>query len=389
MRIALVLAASTGGVGAHVRDLAAALTARGDEVVVVCAPRETAERFGFTAAGARCVPVAIGTTARDAARPGELWRLRRAVVAARVDLVHVHGVRAAAFARIALAGRGTALVVTLHNAVSQPTPSQGSAVYVRRAARLSARLAAWPAAALERFAVAGARIVLGASGDLVVRARELGAADARFGPVAAPALPAPTTSRARARAALGVRDGQTLVLAIGRLAGQKDYPLLLDALAASTTRDLVVLIAGEGPLRSRLQADIDRRVLPARLLGPRADVADLFAAADVFALSSRWEARPLVVQEAMRAGVPVLATAVGGVPDLVGAGAVLVAPGDPRAYARALDALAADPAERARLAAAGLEQAAEWPDAAACLAIVEACYADAVSRSGSRAASSR
>ncbi|MGI3783657.1 MAG: glycosyltransferase, partial [Janthinobacterium lividum] len=79
-------------------------------------------------------------------------------------------------------------------------------------------------------------------------------------------------------------------------------------------------------------------------------------------LPSRWEARALVAQEAMRAGVPIVATGVGGIPELVGQAAVLIDPDDADAAAVAVRDLADDPGARHRLADAGLQQAAGWPD---------------------------
>jgi glycosyltransferase involved in cell wall biosynthesis len=358
MKIALVLGTSTGGIGANVRDLAAAAVDRGDRVLVL-GPEQAGLRFGFAATGARFFPVEIAATVRDGANVRALWLLRRHLAAARVDIVHAHGIRAAAMVRLALVGRGTPSVVTLHNAM----PVGGRAALARTL--------------LEKFAVTGASVVLGASGDLVERARALGARDMRFGPVPAPQRSAPTQERSRTRAALGVSDRQQLLLAIGRLAPQKDYPLLLDAFArCDTAAEKLLLIAGDGPMRAELQAVIDRRGLDARLLGSRTDIAELLDAADILVLSSRWEARALVIQEAMAAGVPVLATAVGGIPELVGDAAVLVPWGDPVTYARALAALIDDPDARSRLATAGLAQAVTWPTPADCFALIAAVYAE-------------
>jgi glycosyltransferase involved in cell wall biosynthesis len=83
--------------------------------------------------------------------------------------------------------------------------------------------------------------------------------------------------------------------------------------------------------------------------------------ADVFALTSEWEARALVVQEAMAAGLPVVATAVGGLPGLLGGTGVLVEPGDPEALADAVDELLGDPRRRADLARAAQERHRELP----------------------------
>ncbi len=98
------------------------------------------------------------------------------------------------------------------------------------------------------------------------------------------------------------------------------------------------------------------------LLGHRTDVPDLLAAADVFVLSSRWEARALVAQEALRTGVPLVATDAGGIPELVGDAALLVAPGDDAAFARAVARVLDDPTLADTLRTAGQKQAATWPD---------------------------
>jgi glycosyltransferase involved in cell wall biosynthesis len=90
-------------------------------------------------------------------------------------------------------------------------------------------------------------------------------------------------------------------------------------------------------------------------------VGDWLRAADVFVLTSRWEARALVVQEAMAAGLPVVVTRTGGLPDLVGDTGCLVAVGDPSAVADRVDLLLTDPENRARRGAAARARAAMWP----------------------------
>jgi glycosyltransferase involved in cell wall biosynthesis len=181
--------------------------------------------------------------------------------------------------------------------------------------------------------------------------------------VAAPALTAAARSPDQVRSDLGAGD-RPLVLAVGRLAPQKAYDLLLDAAARWQPRDPqpLVLIAGEGPQRPLLQARIDAAELPVRLLGHRTDVPDLLAAADVVVLTSQWEARALIAQEALQAGRPLVATAVGGVPDLVGDAALLVPYGDPEALATAVGTLLDNPELAKRLSEAGRARAATWPD---------------------------
>jgi glycosyltransferase involved in cell wall biosynthesis len=123
----------------------------------------------------------------------------------------------------------------------------------------------------------------------------------------------------------------------------------------------LLLIAGEGPERAALQRRIEAEELQVRLLGRHDDVPALLAVADVAVLPSRWEARSLLAQEALRLGVPLVATAVGGVPELVGDAAELVPYGDSVALSAAVTRLLTDPARRAWLSQAGRTQAGTWP----------------------------
>jgi glycosyltransferase involved in cell wall biosynthesis len=119
------------------------------------------------------------------------------------------------------------------------------------------------------------------------------------------------------------------------------------------------VIAGAGPLTADLVAQAGRTGADVVLLGARDDVPALLAAADVVVVPSRWEARAFVIQEAMRAGRPVVATRVGGTPELTGAdGAILVPPGDPAALAEAVAALLDDASLAARLGAAARQRSA-------------------------------
>ncbi|WP_174315627.1 glycosyltransferase family 4 protein [Streptomyces sp. CB01881] len=370
LHVVLVLAASTGGIGAHVRSLAQGLVAHG-VTVTVCAPAGTDALFGFSRTGARFHLVDITPTAGARSDAAAIGELRRAFTGA--DVVHAHGLRAGLLSDLALRTAGrfpglrpeTPLVVTSHQALLATGME-------RRLQRL-----------MERRVARAADLVLGASSDLVARARELGATDARLGPVAAPPMPEGRLERAEARAALlGDGPDRPLVLAVGRLVPQKAFGLLLDAARelADLDPEPLLLLAGDGPEAAGLRERVAAEKLPVRLLGYRTDVPDLLAAADVVVVPSRWEARSLVVQEAMRAGVPVVATAVGGVPELVGDAAVLVPFGDAAAIGRAVGGLLADPARRERLVAAGRQQAETWPDEAATVAQVLSTYDELVQR---------
>ena len=105
---------------------------------------------------------------------------------------------------------------------------------------------------------------------------------------------------------------------------------------------VVFLIAGEGPLRGELQERIDRENLPVRLLGNRSDVEDLLRVTRALLVPSRWEGQPLNVQEALRAGTPIIATSVGGIPAMVGEAGLLVPYGDVGAMCDAVGQVLAD-----------------------------------------------
>ena len=102
--------------------------------------------------------------------------------------------------------------------------------------------------------------------------------------------------------------------------------------------DLRFAVVGEGPERPALAGRIAAEQLPVTLLGHRDDLGSLLAAADLALLTSTWEARALVAQEALLAGLPLVSTRVGGIAELVGDAAVLVEPGDARAAAEAVAA---------------------------------------------------
>lgn len=341
-QIAQVLATSTGGVGTHIRAILPGLLAAG-ATVRVCGPPATDELFGFRTAGAQFQAVRIASGLRPVKDLRALLSLRRAL--GKPHLVHAHGLRAGLLS--VLAQPRAPVVVTVHNALLDPPG-------VRR--RISE--------ALERVVLRRADVVLAASLDLAEHARSVGARDVRPAPVSAPPLPPAERSREAVRADLGVPDKAPLLLAVGRLHPQKGYDTLLAAARGwrGRTDGLRVIIAGDGPLHDELAEQIEREELPVVLLGRRSDIADLLTASDLVVLTSRWEARALVAQEALRAGKPLIATAVGGIPELAGKGAgVLIPPGEPAALDAAVTSLLDDSARAAALVVAGRAAAAGWP----------------------------
>lgn len=335
--------------GAHVSSLVGGLVARGVEVTV-CGPVAAEADYAFGATGARYVPVDLGRRRATAADAPVVGALRAAFNGAGV--VHAHGLWAGFLAAMALGGRGVPLVVTWHGGA----PAAGGRGLVLR----------W----LERRAVRGATVVLGVSSELVDRARGLGGKDVRLAPAAVPHPPGRPPRppddgerhRQKTRADHGAVD-RPLLLAVGRLEAAQGYDLLLDAAERWAVLEPapLVAVAGEGGQRAALERRIEAGRLPVMLLGRRDDVPELLAAADLVVLPSRWEARALIAQEALHAGVPLVATDVGGMRELVGDAAVLVPYGDPGALAAAVTSLLGDADRRAALSIAGRAQAATWP----------------------------
>jgi glycosyltransferase involved in cell wall biosynthesis len=378
VKAAFVLGTSAGGTARHVLMLAAGCAARGVSAEVF-GPARTDEDFGFGAlAGVEFTPVEIADRPRVRHDLRAIRRLRQLVAAWRPDVVHAHGLRAGALTAIALAFvRPTvyqsrpALVVTVHNA----PPAGGATGAIYRV--------------LERIVANSADSVLCVSADLEERMRAAGAR--RVGRALVPAFAATAGVSAAGPAAAGAAaldlpgapaPGRPLVLAAGRLAAQKGLGTLLEA--ASLWRDLqpepLLVIAGEGPLAAGLKAQAARLGLDARFPGHRDDMPALLAAAAVFVLPSVWEGQPLILQEALRAGVPVVATRVGGTPALTGEdAAVLVPPGDPRRLADAVRAVLTDEVLAARLRKAAAARALVLPDEDAAVLAVLAEY-DAVTR---------
>jgi glycosyltransferase involved in cell wall biosynthesis len=199
--------------------------------------------------------------------------------------------------------------------------------------------------------------------------------------------PPPGPPRAELRAALGVREDETLLLAVGRLAPQKDYPRLLDAVARLAGRPgLRLAIAGDGPERPRLEALLRERPLPVALLGTRRDVPDLLRAADLFVLSSHIEGFPNVVGEALLAERPVVATAAGGVPEVLrdGVDGRVVPVGDAEALAGAIAELLDAPEAARRMAASGARRVRESFSLEAMVRRTEALYDALLSEASAR-----
>jgi glycosyltransferase involved in cell wall biosynthesis len=357
-RVGYVLATAAGGTGRHVGMLARGSAAAGLGVRVF-GPAGTASLLGLQEAGRRSgVPdgqvaseiVSIGDRLRPAGDMAAVLRLRRRLVEMAADVVHAHGMRAGAVAALALGpypgarwpgGRPPALVVTVHNA--PPLAASAARIY----------------GLLERLVARRADVVLCVSSDLAARMRRLRAREVGRAVVAAPA----PASADVWPADLGA-DGRPVVLAVGRLAAQKGFDTLIAAAARWPDRrpQPLLAIAGTGPLAGDLARQAREIGVAVRFLGWQDDMTGLLAAADVFALPSQWEGQPLILQEALRAARPIVASDVGGVRELTGdSAALLVSPGDPAAFAAAVLSVLDSAELAAELAAAAARRAAALP----------------------------
>jgi glycosyltransferase involved in cell wall biosynthesis len=242
--------------------------------------------------------------------------LRRA--ARDADLVHAHWLASAAVARFG----GKPFVVTLHG-----TGSAGALADLALARR---------APRLVRFLLRPARAVICVSEPLTEAMRAIGVEHARFIP-----------NGVAVRTVSEREDERPFVLYAGRLAEEKGIPELVEA-----ARGLPLVVAGDGPLRG---------LVPDALgFVPHEQLEQLYDRAAVVVLPSHREGLPLCVLEAMAHGRPVVATPVGGIPQLVedGRTGYLVPPGDPTALREALLRLLASAELRARMGAAARERVA-------------------------------
>jgi glycosyltransferase involved in cell wall biosynthesis len=269
-----------------------------------------------------------------------LARVIRAVghfLATRPDVVHAHNPTSLHYARLGKLAARSRLVVTYHGKGfgehRRATPGEWRACDAVAAVSEQART--W----LREEGYDGpAQVILNG---------------VRFDP--------PTEARMTIRSELGLGDAFTLIM-VARIDDMKGHDTLLQAAALlrEAGQSPALLLVGDGERRRAMQAMARELGLgaDARFLGYRRDIPNLLAAADLFVLPSRSEGMPLSVLEAMAAGLPVVATRVGGVPELVSDGVhgLLVSIDDAPALAGAIRRLMSDPASAARMGSAGRDR---------------------------------
>jgi glycosyltransferase involved in cell wall biosynthesis len=254
-----------------------------------------------------------------------------------IDVVHTHSAKAGVLGRLAARRvRATRVVHTMHGfPFHQFQPRHTRATYIQIERRMG------------RMTDVFLAIGTGVAVDLV----RLGIARPEQIRTIGPAVDPPTVTtspatRAGARLLLGIPDDALVVGTVGRMDYQKAPEILIEATSRLTSRAMLVW-AGDGPLMEAARRQVATLGLQDRvlLLGNRDDVPTILPAFDVFAMSSRYEGLPCVIVEAQQSGIPVVATSVNAVPDVVipGETGLLVPPGRADLLTGALDHTLANP----------------------------------------------
>jgi glycosyltransferase involved in cell wall biosynthesis len=352
LRIATVVTRFEAGAGVVALRGALALDpARYDvEIIAGSGDRLLAE------AEAAGLPVRIEPSLRSPIAPLDdlraLHRLTAILGEGNFDVVHTHSAKAGTLGRLAARRAGNARIVhTFHGLPFHEFQSRlrrGLYVDIERY--------------LGRFTDVALCVGTGVAVE-VVRRRLIAPERVRtIGVAVDAAVPKVTDAgRASARRELGIEPGDRVVGAVGRLAYQKAPEDFVAALIALDRADVVGVWVGDGELAGQvaLQAARAPEHIRIMLAGERADVAALLPAFDVFALPSRYEGLPVAIVEAMACGVPVVATAVNAVPDVVvpGTSGLLVPPQRPDLMARAIGYLLDHRDHAAAMAATARERA--------------------------------
>jgi glycosyltransferase involved in cell wall biosynthesis len=358
----LLAPAPVGGLETVVSTLASAQRRAGHRVVV--APTLSAPQDGWNFAASlehtdvEIVPLNVGRRSyvREQQLVRGLCRYRG------VNIVHTHGYRSDLVGGHAGRKAGLPIVTTVHGFTGGGLKNRA---YEH----------------LQRFAFRRFDAVVAVSQLQAEQLRATGVPGQRLHvvPNALAVHPAPL-SRDESRRALNLPAEGLLAGWVGRISREKGIDVFIDALASITDPHIHAAILGDGPERATESARAES-IVPSRFLwlGAVPDAAKYFAAFDLFVLSSRTEGLPMVMLEAMAAGIPIVATNVGGIPDLLSPKeALLVAPEDPQALAAAVRATLDDreaAANRAR--AARLRQQSEF-DVGPWSARYESIYRDLI-----------
>ena len=280
--------------------------------------------------------------------PSWVWRLRQLVGRRRYDIVHTHMPVPAVAARLVLGPGGPRLVHTEHNTWHRY--------------RWSTYLANLATYALNDHVIAVSRAVAHSiETSRVPHLRELPPVEVLVHGIDLDRAPDRKTA-AEARHLLGLPDDAPVLGTVGNLTAKKDQTTLLRALALlrCSHPGVRLVIVGTGPMRQALERDARALGIAdmVEFTGLRDDVPALLPAFDVFVLPSRFEGLPIALVEALAAGLPSVATSVGGVPEVITSGSegLLVAPGSPELLASAVERLLSDEGLRRRMSLSALQR---------------------------------
>ncbi len=332
-----------GGIARHVIDLTQWLREAGHTVYYVGGPDalldESKDAYFLTVPLARVSATGGSLPARLANLLRCVWLLRRHIRTHPVDVIHCHESAPALVTGLAALGTGIPVAVTYHGSEPERIRSFG------RICRLAADIVITPShrCADELHQIGGIpRDRLHVLGLGVKPAPDVDAGEV-----------------AQLRAELLGQDGKLLVLLLSRASHQKGLDILIEVVREilKTRSDIRFVVAGIGPLFEQIKAQArDSGVTDyVNFIGETHRPYTYLHAADIYLLTSRWEALPISIVEAFRVGVPVIASDAGGVHELVDDSVGAVTPiGDVAACAQQILRLADDPALRAKMSVAGL-----------------------------------
>ncbi len=326
-----------GGAHIHVADMSKWLIEKGHEVMVLLGGEgpycDYLSKMGvpYRSSSYLCRPISPFKDVRAIAE------IRSYIRKIRPDLIALHSAKAGLLGRIAAVHMRVPVVFTAHGWSFTEGVSEYSAILYRFLERMAAPLS-----------------------DRIITVSEYDRALAVNAGVAS-SEKLITIHNAMADTFLfadpGYDKGPVRIVMVARLDAPKDHAVLFSALSGLRDYDWILDLVGDGPHEESLRDEVARMGLSDRVnfLGLRTDVAEILSRSHVFVLTSNWEGFPYSILEAMRAGLPVVASAVGGIPEAVrdNETGYLVGRGDAEALRDRLAVLLTKPDERVRLGAEG------------------------------------
>lgn len=378
IRVLHVVRPAAGGIKNHLLDLIGGSHGGGFHHLVACPPGSLADALAARGIETFCLPLGGEISPwRDLACVRLLVSLLKRC---RVDVVHAHSYKAGLVGRLAARAAGVpAVVLTVHSSILQD------------------RRSPWKK---HLFAVTE-RLLAGLTDRIITVSRDLGReiADRKMVPREklvtiyngiVPERFNKPPDREYLQKIIGIPAGKKVVGTVSRLAPQKGVGDFIKAAArlSGEKEGVVFLVAGDGPLRADLERRAGEENLSGRLffIGERQDVQIILPCLDVLVLASVTEGMPLTVLEALAAGCPVVATRVGGIPEVIsdGVNGLLVSPGDAQGMAASILRLLEDPAASRKMGEEGRKRVAGSFTVDKMVGGTEQVYIDLVSRGSAR-----